>query len=147
MDFLSTVKGSLLEAFYPRGWDLKKIDNWESRTFRTETTLSHHALNLNNCSIPILPPVATHLLMSTHVLKHMLNEGIGLRQLCALAIFTKSMYASLDKQEYIQISKSWGIYRWNKLLYALLVKYLGLSSAYLPFVTTVNSDILLYQFY
>ena len=121
----------------------KKIDNWESRTFRTETTRSHHALNLNNCSIPILPPVATHLLMSTHVLKHMLNEGIGLRQLCDLAIFTKSMYASLDKQEYIQISKSWGIYRWNKLLYALLVKYLGLSTEYLPFETTVNPDILL----
>ena len=26
MDFLSTVKGSLLEGFYPAGWDMKKID-------------------------------------------------------------------------------------------------------------------------
>ena len=26
MDFLSTVKGSLLEGFYPEGWDMKKID-------------------------------------------------------------------------------------------------------------------------
>ena len=26
MDFLSTVKGSLLENFFPAGWDLKKID-------------------------------------------------------------------------------------------------------------------------
>lgn len=26
MDFLSTVEGSLLENFYPRGWDIKKID-------------------------------------------------------------------------------------------------------------------------
>jgi len=26
MDFLSTVKGSLLEGFYPKGWDLAKID-------------------------------------------------------------------------------------------------------------------------
>ena len=26
MDFLSTVKGSLLEDFYPKGWDMKKID-------------------------------------------------------------------------------------------------------------------------
>ena len=26
MDFLSTMKGSLLENFYPKGWDLKKID-------------------------------------------------------------------------------------------------------------------------
>ena len=26
MDFLSTVKGSLLEGFYPKGWDMAKID-------------------------------------------------------------------------------------------------------------------------
>ncbi len=26
MDFLTTVKGSLLEGFYPVGWDMKKID-------------------------------------------------------------------------------------------------------------------------
>lgn len=26
MDFISTVKGSLLEGFYPKGWDMKKID-------------------------------------------------------------------------------------------------------------------------
>ena len=26
MDFLSTMKGSLMEGYYPKGWDLKKID-------------------------------------------------------------------------------------------------------------------------
>ncbi len=26
MDFMSTVKGSLMENFYPKGWDMKKID-------------------------------------------------------------------------------------------------------------------------
>ncbi len=26
MDFLSTVKGSDCESFFPKGWDLKKID-------------------------------------------------------------------------------------------------------------------------
>lgn len=26
MDFMSTVKGSLLEGFYPNGWDMEKID-------------------------------------------------------------------------------------------------------------------------
>lgn len=27
MDFMTTVKGSLLENFYPKGWDMKKIDD------------------------------------------------------------------------------------------------------------------------
>ena len=26
MDFLSTLEGSLLEGFFPKGWDMKKID-------------------------------------------------------------------------------------------------------------------------
>lgn len=26
IDFNSTVKGSLLEGFYPKGWDMAKID-------------------------------------------------------------------------------------------------------------------------
>ena len=26
MDFMSTVKGSLLEGFYPAGWDFDKIN-------------------------------------------------------------------------------------------------------------------------
>ena len=26
MDFMSTEKGSLLEGFYPKGWDMAKID-------------------------------------------------------------------------------------------------------------------------
>ena len=26
MDFLGTVKGSMLEGFYPKGWDFAKID-------------------------------------------------------------------------------------------------------------------------
>ena len=26
MDFMSTVKGSLLEGFFPEGWDMEKID-------------------------------------------------------------------------------------------------------------------------
>ena len=26
MDFMTTVKGSLLENFYPKGWNMEKID-------------------------------------------------------------------------------------------------------------------------
>lgn len=26
MNFLTTINGSLLEGFYPKGWDLAKID-------------------------------------------------------------------------------------------------------------------------
>ena len=37
MDFLSTVKGSLLEGFYPAGWDFKKIDECCEKGLERET--------------------------------------------------------------------------------------------------------------
>jgi len=37
MDFMDTVKGSLLEGFYPAGWDMKKID--ECCSFGPEAVL------------------------------------------------------------------------------------------------------------
>ena len=30
MDFLSTVKGSLLEDFFPANWDLKRMDEFNN---------------------------------------------------------------------------------------------------------------------
>lgn len=36
MDFMSTVKGSLLEKFYPIGWDMKKIDECCEKGVRRE---------------------------------------------------------------------------------------------------------------
>lgn len=37
MDFLSTVEGSLLEGFYPVGWDMKKIDECCEKGVARET--------------------------------------------------------------------------------------------------------------
>lgn len=84
--------------------------------------------------------VANHLLLSTHILKHLVNEGIGLRQLCDAAMALVGLSESTDKQELEQLSRQWHIYRWHQLLYALLVKYIGMPEKYLPFPTTVNPD-------
>lgn len=85
-------------------------------------------------------PVANHLLLSTHILKHLVNEGIGLRQLCDAAMTLVGLAESTDKQELERLSRQWHIHRWNRLLYALLVKYIGMPEQYLPFPTTVNPD-------
>lgn len=42
IDFLSTVKGSLLENFYPKGWDFKKIDKCCDMGLKKLTTPAKH---------------------------------------------------------------------------------------------------------
>lgn len=38
LDMLSTIRGSMLEAFYPRGWDLRRIDECCAMGFKKLTT-------------------------------------------------------------------------------------------------------------
>lgn len=84
------------------------------------------------------PPSASLLLQITHILKHELNEGIGLRQICDLAVCLSKM--DYDKQELGNQCKKLGIYKWAQLLFALLVKYMGLDDSVLPFPAKGNPD-------
>lgn len=93
-----------------------------------------------NESKETLPPVANHLLLSTHILKHLINEGIGMRQLCDVAMALSVFTDPIERKELERISRKWHILRWNKLLYSLLVKYLGLPAECLPFSANVNPD-------
>lgn len=104
----------------------KELRRWEEAVFAQEG------------EIPT--PVANHLLQSTHILKHLINEGIGLRQLCDAAVSLVALSGQTDTEELKRISRQWHIYRWNKLLYALLVKYIGMPQEYLPFPTRTNPD-------
>ena len=53
MDFMSTVKGSLLEGFYPAGWDMKRIDRCCSNP--SESVLERQSF-WNNEFNPVLCP-------------------------------------------------------------------------------------------
>ena len=48
MDFLTTVKGSMLEGFYPEGWDMKKIDECCEKGTQREN-FWHNDFNIVEC--------------------------------------------------------------------------------------------------
>ena len=104
----------------------KKINAWEREMFpKGQQTPS---------------PLANHLLQSTHILKHLVKEGIGLRQLCDLAMTMKTQMSAIDKQELEEICRDWKIFHWHQVLYALLVKYFSLPPELVPFPSAVNPD-------
>lgn len=83
--------------------------------------------------IEIPSPMLNLLLLDTHILKHALGRGIGLRQLCDMARACYCLYGKVDAEAMRQISHRLGIWKWDKLLHAFLVDYLGLDSKYLPY--------------
>jgi hypothetical protein len=90
-------------------------------------------LHVGEGSLPRVPsPYATLVLLSSHILKHCMGPGIGLRQICDMAVAydhfrgkDQSDENSIDRDTLVEYYKKAGILEWNRLLSSLLKDYLG----------------------
>ena len=103
---------------------LNKIQRRENQKYIT--------LPVGNREIILSSPLLIHIQVYSHILKHMLSFGIGLRQLCDSACIC-STYSDIDKALLKKIYCKVGIYRWALMLNGILVKYLGMPPEYSPF--------------
>lgn len=79
--------------------------------------------------LPTVPsPEATLLMLSAHILKHCMGVGIGLRQLCDLAMAYKRL--SVPPEDLRRCFRDAGLERWNRLLFSFLHQYLGAEPLY-----------------
>ena len=110
-------------------------------------------LHVEKDSLPPVPsPYATLVLLSSHILKHCMGPGIGLRQLCDLALAyealrddkpsqneKESRNGRVSRETLLEYYSKAGILKWNMLLSSFLKEYLG-TDGY-PFDGgEVNSD-------
>ena len=93
--------------------------------------LHHHYFDLH-CKEdrlpPILSPEAELLMLSAHIRKHAIGTGVGLRQICdmAMAVAASPMPPATMERIYRR-SDTWP---WNQLLYAFLEDAFHLSSPF-----------------
>ena len=89
-----------------------------------------------HCSDSKLPavgtPEATILLLSSHILKHVIGPGVGLRQCCDLAVAWHALASSIDVAHMHEIFRRTGTYRWNRLLFSFLADHLDLPNTLFP---------------
>lgn len=88
-------------------------------------------------SVKKLAPLSNLLLLNTHLLKHAMIAGIGLRQFCDIAMSYKYYFSEgnnihLANEYYKEINKL-GLSKWTALLHTFLVDHLGMPEDYLPF--------------
>lgn len=83
--------------------------------------------------ITLPSPVLMHLISSSHILKHLMVVGIGLRQLCDSAKICSQYAAIADGKQLEQAYRKLGIYRWVQVLHRVLVEDLGMPESALPF--------------
>lgn len=83
--------------------------------------------------IMIPAPELNLLLLNTHILKHALGRGIGLRQFCDMARAYAVLGEKVDGDELRSIYHKAGISRWSSLLHAFLVDVLAMPEVFLPY--------------
>lgn len=87
----------------------------------------------------LLPsPVLSHLLVNTHILKHMLSFGIGLRQFCDSARLCYRYHEVEEGRLLDKIYRRIGISRWILQLNHLLIRELGMPGGCSPFPLPVS---------
>ncbi len=74
----------------------------------------------------IRTPEATLLMLSSHILKHTIGTGVGLRQLCDMAMACKALDGAFDTANLREIFLRTGTLRWNRLLFSFLSDHLDL---------------------
>ena len=97
------------------------------------------ALRLQRRVVKLPSPLLMHVQVNTHILKHMLAFGIGLRQLCDSARVCYA-YHDICESKLEEVYGRAGILRWMQALHGLLITHLGLPPEYLPLSLPASPD-------
>lgn len=85
-------------------------------------------------TVVAVPAPALNLLsLNTHILKHAMGRGIGLRQLCDMARAYHTLHDKTDGNEVRETYRYCGLLRWSRLLHSFLVNDLGMPVSDLPY--------------
>lgn len=90
--------------------------------------------------IEVASPLINMLMQSTHILKHALGKGIGLRQLCDMARTYHYLQGKINQTTLHEIYAAVGLQRWNELLHAFLTQHLGLPHQLQPYKSLQQVD-------
>lgn len=87
----------------------------------------------NSVEVTIPSPQLNLFLLNTHIMKHAMGWGIGLRQLCDMARACYRLHSEVDTTAMKTLCHRTGIGKWSRLLHSFLTDYLGLSPVFLPY--------------
>jgi len=99
---------------------------------------NYQTLLINDVYVRLLPHELQLLQVNSHILKHLLSFGIGLRQLCDSARLYYCTFSEINKKNLKELYRNAGILDWIHLLHYILVQHIGLPEKFLPFELPPN---------
>lgn len=98
----------------------------------------NNVLDVENEQCRLLSPIVNIIQVVSHVLKHLLAFGIGVRQLCDVAKVYEAEFKKIDGNYLKKNYERLGIARWIALLHDVLVRYIGLKESSLPYKSAIK---------
>lgn len=89
---------------------------------------SQTSVTINDKDIAVLPPLLNALQLLSHMLRHIITSGLGLRQVCDWVLFIDKNLCKIDKEEFITAMKELDLLGTYKAISAIAVDYLGLPA-------------------
>ena len=81
-------------------------------------------------------PLLNLLLLNTHLLKHLMGHGAGLRQFCDMARAYHVLHGSYSPEKLAAVYRRSGLFKWSVQLHTFLTEHLGLHYGELPYMDT-----------
>lgn len=110
-----------------------------------EALVRHEEIEIDGVKVPVLAPTDSIFFQVVHIFYHIIKEGIGLRQLCDLAIFVHATQERVDFDELQSNLKKIGLEEFFQAIMSILVDQLGLTlriSGFTPRTSTLAKKIL-----
>ena len=85
-------------------------------------------VTINDKRIAVLPPLLNALQLLSHMLRHIITSGLGLRQVCDWVLFINKDSCKIDKEEFMTAMKELDLLGTYKAISAIAVDYLGLPA-------------------
>jgi len=114
----------------------KPYQDYLNRITAEDVGTSTTTVEINGVAVPTLSPTMNALYIFVHIYYHLLASGVGLRQLCDLAMFIHGHHAEIDKAQLDEWLGGLGLRKAYTAMGAALVEALGLPEAEFPFALT-----------
>lgn len=104
----------------------RRYDEIIAHVIEQENTL----IEIEGHSVNVFPPIANALQLLSHMLRHIIFSGLGLRQVCDWMLFVYKYQKDLDKELFEKYAKDLELWETYKVVTAIATDYLGLPKEY-----------------
>lgn len=135
-DFGFTYKDGVIVEFHWSpvvlfgGRYAKRMYNWSRRELKS--TKNYLVLNGNQKNVLVAPLEFNVIYEFYHLFKHFIGQGVGLRQLCDLAVLLHNNKNNIDQNQIEFLLKDFRLLEPWKVFGAFIVRYLGLPESEMP---------------